>query len=233
MLVITAKFFIKTILIASLIISTIVLSFRTGEINYSSLIRQQNILAQANPKIFKPAEQKWVSIDKISNSIVLAAISSEDQTFISHYGFDFKQIKISIDNFNHGQKLRGASTISQQTVKNLFLWHQRSVTRKILEFIIVPFVELLWSKKRIMEVYLNIVQFGKVTYGVELASQKYFGKSAQDINDDEAAWLISSLTAPARFNIVGPSKKLIQRQMKIYQQIKYIRWYLKQNKLKL
>jgi monofunctional biosynthetic peptidoglycan transglycosylase len=147
----------------------------------------------------------------------LAAVCSEDQNFLTHNGFDFKAIQAAIEyNRTHEDK-RGASTISQQTAKNAFLWEGRSWLRKGLEVWFTALVELFWSKQRILEVYLNIIEFGPGIYGAEAAAQQYFGKSAAKLSRLESARLMSIVPSPRNWSIEGriarARTRFILRQM--------------------
>lgn len=154
----------------------------------------------------------WISIDYVSDKFCLAVITSEDVKFIQHYGFDFEQIKNSIERgMKRGKKLRGASTISQQTAKNLFFTPKRSWIRKIPEVIITISLELLWTKKRILEVYINIIEMGEGIYGVEAAAQHYFKKSSTKLTSRESALIAACLPNPRRWNPKNPSS-YIQRK---------------------
>ena len=145
-----------------------------------------------------PVTQKWISIDKLSSHMPLAVVASEDQRFPLHYGVDFTAIAKAIEQYDDGESLRGASTITQQTAKNIFLWSGRSFIRKALEAGIATSLEAIWGKKRILEVYLNIAEFGKGIYGVEAASQHYFGRSANHLTINQAAQLAVLLPSPRR-----------------------------------
>ena len=175
----------------------------------------------------KSWEHDWIPLDKIPKHIHLAVICSEDQNFINHNGFDIKAIEKAIDDGKTGKRLRGASTISQQTAKNVFLWPQRSWLRKGLETYFTFLIELLWSKERIMEVYLNSIEMGKGIYGIEAASQYWFGKSAERLTKDEAAAIASILPNPRRYRANPPSnyiqgrKEWIKKQMMYYGHLKY------------
>lgn len=167
----------------------------------------------------------WVSWSHISDHSKAAVISSEDQRFLEHRGFDLKAIEKAIE-YNEKQekkgstKRRGASTISQQTAKNLFLWPGRSWLRKGLEVMYTFLIELLWSKQRILEVYLNIIELGDGIYGVEAASQLYFKKPAVNLSRDEAALLAAVLPSPRKYSVTKPGpyiqkrKEWIKRQMR-------------------
>ena len=158
--------------------------------------------------------KEWASIKEISPSLQLAVVASEDNRFLEHNGFDFKAIEKAKD-YNakkKGKKIRGASTISQQTAKNVFLWPQRSWIRKGLEVYFTFLIELIWSKKRIMEVYLNVIETGKGIYGAEKASQIYFNKSAKNLSPGEAALIAAILPNPLKWNPARPTSYLLGRQ---------------------
>lgn len=162
----------------------------------------------------------WKSIDYVSDKFCLAVITSEDVKFISHYGFDFEQIKNSIERgLKRGKKLRGASTISQQTAKNLFFTPKRSWVRKVPEVCITLCLELLWTKKRILEVYINIIEMGEGIYGIEAASEFYFHKSSTNLTSHEAALIAACLPNPRKWSPAKPSNYIrhksgiIQRYM--------------------
>lgn len=155
----------------------------------------------------------WVSIEEMSPSMPLAVITSEDQKFEEHFGFDLEAIeKAQKYNERHkGKKVKGASTISQQTAKNVFLWPQRSYIRKGFEVYFTFLIELLWSKERIMEVYLNVIEMGDGVYGAEAAAQQYFGKKAANLTEGEAALIAACLPNPIRWSPARPSR-YIQRK---------------------
>ena len=141
-------------------------------------------------------ERDYVRIDKISPNLVDAVVASEDGKFMHHDGFDVEQLKISYMENKRGHRVRGGSTISMQTAKNAFLTHRRSVVRKVLEAYYTKLIEAVWGKKRIMEVYLNIIEFGDGIYGCEAAAQHYFGHSAAKLTTYEAAQLAVTLPGP-------------------------------------
>lgn len=145
-------------------------------------------------------ERDYVSIDEISANLVTAVVHSEDGLYMYHSGFDVKQMKKAYIENRDGKRFRGGSTISQQTAKNAFLPHSRTMLRKAAEAYYTVLIEAVWGKRRIMEVYLNIVEFGDGIYGAEAASQHYFGHSAQALSRDEAAQLAATLPAPLRRN---------------------------------
>ncbi len=162
----------------------------------------------------------WMPFDKISSQLQLAVVCAEDQDFLEHEGFDFEAIEKAYKyNRNHKRK-RGASTISQQTAKNVFLWPSRSWLRKGFEVYFTFLIETIWSKKRIMTAYLNSIEFGDGIYGAEAAAQFYFKKSALQINRQEAALLASVLPNPFIYKVDQPSGKVRERQQWILGQMR-------------
>lgn len=172
-------------------------------------------------------QKSWVSIDEMSPVLLKAAIASEDFRFVEHNGFDFQAIKKAIEankraeRRGHG-RLRGGSTISQQTAKNVFLWPGRNYLRKGLEAWLTVWIEIFWSKRRILEVYLNVIEFGEGVYGVEAASRKYFKKPAEKLSASEAALLIAVLPNPKRFKVDRPSGYVRYRQTAILRRLSYV-----------
>lgn len=154
---------------------------------------------------------KWVPLKDISKNLQLAVICSEDQKFVYHNGFDTEAIEKAYEANQKGTKLRGASTISQQTAKNVFLWPQRSWTRKGLEVYFTFLIELIWDKERILEVYLNSIEMGDSVYGASAASTYWFGKSAATLSIDEAAAIAAILPNPRRYR-ANPASPYVQRQ---------------------
>ncbi|WP_100638501.1 monofunctional biosynthetic peptidoglycan transglycosylase [Marinobacter salexigens] len=153
----------------------------------------------------KEVQQQWVSFSDISPWMPLAVVASEDQRFPEHWGVDFEAIRKALAEYHAGDGLRGASTITQQTAKNLFLWNGRSFVRKTLEAALALAVDGLWSKQRILEVYLNIAEFGPGIYGVEAASRAYFGISARQLSASQSARLAAVLPNPKVLNVASPS----------------------------
>lgn len=153
--------------------------------------------------------QQWVSWDSISPNLPIAVVAAEDQKFPEHRGFDTESIRSALE--EEGSKGRGASTISQQVVKNLYLWSGRSWTRKGLEAYLTLFVELLWPKQRILEVYLNVAEFGPGIFGAEAAAQKFYGKPASRLSAREAALMATVLPSPKRMSPVRPSPYVEER----------------------
>ena len=165
------------------------------------------------------AARQWVAWDRISPWAPLAVIAGEDQHFADHHGFDFESIQKAIDDHDRGRRLRGASTISQQVAKNVFLWSGRSYLRKGLEAYFTVLIELTWPKRRILEVYLNSVEFGDGVFGVEAASERYFHKPAARLGPEEAALLAAVLPNPIRFRVDRPSPYVQERREWIRQQM--------------
>ena len=162
---------------------------------------------------------RWTAWDDIAPYAGLAVIAAEDQRFPDHNGFDVDAIRAALEDARQGERLRGASTISQQTVKNLFLWPGRSLVRKGLEAGLTLLVELCWSKRRILEVYLNVAEFGDGLFGITAASERFFGKRPADLRADEAARLAAVLPNPARLRADRPSRYVRARQRWIRNQM--------------
>jgi len=155
---------------------------------------------------------RWLDFRAISPQIKVAVIASEDQTFPDHNGFDLKQINNALEEREQGRRVRGASTISQQVAKNLFLWPGQSWVRKGLEAYFTVLIELLWPKQRILEVYLNVAEFGKGVFGVGAASEVFFRKPAANLNTYDAALLAAVLPNPKRLRVNAPSAYVRARQ---------------------
>ncbi|OFX60364.1 MAG: monofunctional biosynthetic peptidoglycan transglycosylase [Bacteroidetes bacterium GWB2_41_8] len=153
----------------------------------------------------------WVSIDKISKHLPLAVVCSEDQNFMNHSGFDMKAIEQSLEASKKGKRLRGASTISQQTAKNVFLWPGRSWVRKGLEVYFTVLIEFVWSKERIMEVYLNSIEMGNGIYGAEAAANKYWKTSAEKLSRHQAAAIAAILPNPRKYSANPPGPYVQER----------------------
>lgn len=172
---------------------------------------------------------KWRSYQNVSREMHLAAVAAEDQKFPDHWGFDLKAMSKAVENNAKGKKVRGASTISQQVAKNVFLWQGRSYVRKALEFYFTALIELIWGKQRILEVYVNVAEMGKNTFGAEAAAQKVFHKSAKDLNRAEAARLAAVLPSPIKWSASKPGPYVSKRAALIQ---KYMRALGGQNYLK-
>ena len=174
-------------------------------------------------------QHRWVAMSQISPRIQLAVIASEDQRYPLHRGLDIEAIQSALEERERRGRVRGASTITQQAAKNLFLWPGKNLLRKGLEAWFAVWMELLLDKRRILEIYLNIVEFGPGVYGVESASQRYFGKSAHSLLDWEASRLAAVLPNPYRFSVARPSPYILQRGRWIRRQMRQLgAGYLKQ-----
>jgi monofunctional glycosyltransferase len=167
-------------------------------------------------------EYQWVDLESISPHAAIAVVASEDQQFPFHAGFDLNSIRESVRASEKGKKkhLRGASTISQQVAKNLFLWNGYSFIRKGLEAYLTVIMELTWPKERILEVYLNIAEFGKGIYGVEAASERFFHKPASRLSSGEAATLAAVLPNPIKMHAERPSAYVSERREQILAQMR-------------
>ncbi|RXJ52339.1 monofunctional biosynthetic peptidoglycan transglycosylase [Gelidibacter gilvus] len=163
----------------------------------------------------------WVPIEEISKNLQLAVICSEDQNFLKHKGFDMKAIEKAFDNNQKGKRVRGASTISQQVAKNVFLWPQRSWARKGMETYVTFWIELIWSKERIMEVYLNSIEMGNGIYGAEAASQYWFKKSASKLSKSEAAAIAAILPRPLKYRANPPTNYIAGRKLWVMKQMSF------------
>lgn len=164
----------------------------------------------------------WVSLDKISPHLPVAVMASEDQRFLIHHGFDYKAIEKAVEYNMSSSKKRGASTISQQTAKNVFLWPGRSWVRKGFEVYFTALIELMWSKQRIMEVYLNSIEMGPGIYGAQAVAEDNFGKDAADLFRGECALIAATLPNPIKFSSKNPSGYMLKRKRQIEQQMKFI-----------
>ncbi|QLE00993.1 monofunctional biosynthetic peptidoglycan transglycosylase [Galbibacter sp. BG1] len=214
--------FIFKILVWFIIISTgLVLFYKWVPVPATPLMVIRSVQQKQDGKAIT-WKHDWVSMDHISKNLQLAVICSEDQKFLQHNGFDVEAIEKVIESNKKGKKLRGASTISQQTAKNVFLWPGRSWVRKGFEVYFTFLIELLWSKERILEVYLNSIEMGDGVYGAEAASQFWFRKTAKTLSPQEAAAIAAILPNPLRFKASPASgyiqtrKNWIVRQMGFY-----------------
>ncbi len=164
----------------------------------------------------------WVSIDEMAKDMPLAVMSSEDQRFLMHHGFDFDAIQQAAKENREGKRKRGASTISQQTAKNVFLWPGRTWLRKGLETYFTFLIEALWSKQRIMEVYLNSIEMGNGIYGAEAVAQEHFGCKASQLTRKQCALIAATLPNPRKFNSAAPSPYMKKRQRRIVKEMNYM-----------
>lgn len=187
-------------------------------------------ITQINNSFTYGLHRDYVSWDEISQNVKLAAIASEDQTFPDHSGFDWDAIEHSLQPKKKGKKTKiplggGASTITQQVAKNVFLWQGGGIfryIRKVPEIYFTKMIEWTWGKKRILEVYLNVIEMGPGIFGIEAASQKYFGKNARKLSRAEAAMIIACLPNPKRFSVKPVSSRVAWRYPQIVQEMNNI-----------
>jgi len=170
-----------------------------------------------------PVLHEWVAWKNVGVASPLAVVAAEDQKFAGHFGFDVNSIRASVEKYNDGASLRGASTITQQVAKNLYLWSGKSFLRKGIEAYFSILIEVSWSKKRILEIYLNTAEFGPGIYGVGAASEVYFGKSPADLSDAEAALLAAVLPNPTQLRVNNPTAYVRERQAWINKHMQRLR----------
>ena len=168
-------------------------------------------------------QHHWVPLAEISPDLAIAVMTSEDQLFTEHSGFDWKSISAAVKEAEAGKRMRGASTISQQTAKNVFLCNGGGFVRKGLEAYFTVLIELVWGKERIMEVYLNSIEMGDGIYGAEAVAQQHFGISAARLTRNECALIAATLPNPLRFSSKEPSKYMLKRQWQIVRQMPAVR----------
>ncbi|MDD2157425.1 monofunctional biosynthetic peptidoglycan transglycosylase [Glaesserella parasuis] len=198
---------------------SLTLIFSVIPVPFSAYMLQKKVEHLIQGDLYK-IQYQWVSLDRISWQMQMSVIAGEDQKFPIHFGIDFDAIEAAIKRNSKSQKKpRGASTISQQTVKNLYLWHGTSWLRKGIEVPLTFLVELLWDKQRVLEVYLNIAEFGDGIFGVEAAAKHYFKKSASQLSLQEASLLAASLPNPMIYRVKIPSQTMRSRQQWIMRQV--------------
>lgn len=204
---------------ASTILAVITYRFVPVYITPLMVIRSINQLFQGESAGW---HHTWVSFEQISPHLPMAVIASEDNRFASHHGFDFIEIKKAMKENETRKRRRGASTISQQTAKNVFLWPQSSWVRKGFEVYFTCLIELFWSKERIMEVYLNSIEMGKNIYGAQAAAKYKFGTKASQLTAGQCALIAASLPNPIRFDSGHPSKYMLKRRGQILRLMKLV-----------
>jgi len=165
----------------------------------------------------------WVPIEEISPNLQKAVIASEDDRFLIHHGFNFEAMYKAYKSNKKGKRIKGGSTISQQTAKNVFLWQGRSYVRKVLEAYFTVLIELLWSKERIMEVYLNSIEMGKGVYGAQAAAQHWFHKDAVNLTKREAASIAAILPNPLKYRATKSSGYIERRKGRIIKLMRYVK----------
>lgn len=209
-----------------------ILLFSFLPVPFSAVMVERQLSAWFSGDFTYVAHSDWVGMEEISPWMPLAVMASEDQKFPTHWGFDVQAIQSVLAN-EEGGRIRGASTLSQQTAKNVFLWDGRSWVRKGLEAGLTVGIETVWTKRRILTVYLNVAEFGEGVFGVEEASQRYFHKPASRLTMSEAALLAAVLPNPIRFKADAPSGYIRQRQQWIVRQMRQLggEGFLRQHKL--
>jgi monofunctional glycosyltransferase len=189
-----------------------VLVLRWADPVYSAFMAESQIAAWVNHDRSYMFRRSWVDLDRISPNLPLAVVASEDQKFPEHWGFDVEAIEKAYQMNQHSHRVHGASTISQQVAKNLYLWSGRSYFRKALEAYFTVLIEASWPKRRILEIYLNIAEFGSGTYGAEAAAERFFHKSAARLTRSDAATLAAVLPNPEHYSAAAPSRYVAQRR---------------------
>lgn len=215
------RFVWKLILWFNIVSVFFVLLYKFVPVPFTPLMIIRAFEQKANGKEMT-CSHDWVSIENISPNLQKAVIASEDGLFLEHNGFDFKSMQKAYEGNQKGKKIKGGSTISQQTAKNVFLWQGRSYLRKGLEAYYTLLIELLWSKERIMEVYLNSIEMGDGVYGAQAASKYWYHKEAKNLSRVEAAGIAVILPNPRKFKASNSSAYINRRKAKISKYIGYV-----------
>jgi len=222
-----ARFLFKVFLwfVALSVVSVVI--FRFVPVPFTPLMISRAFEQKENGKEMTSSHD-WVPIEEISPNLQKAVIASEDDLFLTHNGFNFKAMQKAFKNNQKGKKLKGGSTISQQTAKNVFLWQGRSYIRKGLEAYFTVLIEMLWSKERIMEVYLNSIEMADGVYGAQAASQHWYHKDAKDLTKYEAAGIAAILPNPRKFRATRSSGYTERRKGRIVKLMRYVKLDYKQ-----
>jgi len=213
------RFFLKVLLWFFAISIGLVILYRFVPVPITPLMVIRLFEQAADEDREMKLRKDWVPMEEISKNAPQAVYASEDQKFLEHSGFDFEAMKKAWEGNQQGKNIKGASTITQQTVKNVFLWQGRNYLRKGLEAYFTVLVELIWSKERIMEVYLNVIEMGDGIYGIEAASQEFYKKPAANLSRAEAAMIAAVLPNPIRWSPTRPTNYNRQRQAWIMKQM--------------
>jgi monofunctional glycosyltransferase len=206
------RLFCGVVLVAAATSFALVLALRWIDPPTSAFMLREQLLDAPRGARSRMVRHSWVDWAKTSPHIKVAVIAAEDQHFAEHHGFDFESINDALAERQRRKRIRGASTISQQVAKNLFLWPGQSWLRKALEAYFTVLIETLWPKQRILEVYLNVAEFGRGVFGVGAAAEVYFGKRAARLNAYDAALLAAVLPSPKRMRVNAPSTYVRSRQ---------------------
>ena len=228
------RIFLRAVIVLAVFWGGGIALFSVMPVPFSAVMVERQLGAWLSGDFGYVAHSDWVSMDEISPGMGLAVIAAEDQKFPDHWGFDVSAIEKALaHNERNENRIRGASTLSQQTAKNLFLWDGRSWVRKGLEAGLTLGMETVWSKKRILTVYLNVAEFGDGIFGVEAAAQRYFHKPASRLSMSEAALLAAVLPNPLRFKANAPSGYVRSRQAWIMRQMRQLggESFMRENKL--
>ncbi|MGO8857273.1 MAG: monofunctional biosynthetic peptidoglycan transglycosylase [Steroidobacteraceae bacterium] len=215
----TVRAVIWTLLACVMLSGLAVVMLRWVNPPYSAFMAETQIAAWTNHDSSYVFQHSWVDLNRISPNLPLAVVASEDQKFPDHWGFDVESIEKAYALNQHSHRVHGASTISQQVAKNLFLWSGRSYFRKGLEAYFTVLIEGFWPKRRILEIYLNIAEFGNGIYGAEAAAQRFFHTSAARLSRSDAAVLAAVLPSPERYSAAAPSRYVQQRRDWILRQM--------------
>ena len=199
----------------------LVLVFKFVPVFYTPLMLTRSIENKMEGKDMV-CSHEWVPLDRISRNLQKAVIASEDGRFLTHHGFDFEAIQKAMENNEQGKKLKGGSTISQQTAKNVFLWQGRSYLRKGLEAYFTVLIELIWGKERIMEVYLNSIEMGDGVYGAQAACQYWYRKDATSLTKIQAAGIAAILPNPRKYKATNSSGYINRRKSRIVKHMGYV-----------
>ena len=215
--------FLKRLCAWFLVLSVLlVIIFRFVPVTFTPLMAVRALENIRNDKELEFSHD-WVSIENISPNMQKAVIASEDATFLSHHGFDFSAMQKAYKNNEKGRRIKGGSTITQQTAKNVFLWQGRSYVRKAFEAYFTVLIELFWPKERIMEVYLNSIEMGNNVYGVEAAAHHWYQVQAYQLTKQQAAGIAAILPNPRKFKAKNSSGFIERRKGRIAKHMKYVK----------
>ncbi len=215
------RFLKKAVLYFFAISILLVIVYKFVPVPFTPLMITRAIEQKLDGKEMK-CSHDWVSLDQISPNLQKAVIASEDGTFMQHHGFDFTAMQKAFKSNNKGKKIKGGSTISQQTAKNVFLWQGRSYIRKIFEAYFTFLIEFIWGKERILEVYLNSIEMGNGVYGAQAASIHWYKKDAINLSVQQAAGIAAILPNPRKYKATDSSSYINRRKAKIAKLIKYV-----------
>lgn len=215
------RFLLKIVLWFVVLSVLSVLFFRWVPVPFTPLMVSRSFEYSGDDKF--DTQHDWVPLEEISPNLQKAVIASEDATFLSHHGFDFSAMYKAYKNNNKGKRIKGGSTISQQTAKNVFLWQGRSYVRKVFEAYFTMLIELLWSKERIMEVYLNSIEMGKGVYGAQAAAQHWYGKGCSSPTKREAAGIAAILPNPLKYKAVNSTNYINRKKGRIMKHMRYVK----------